>query len=274
LLHLAGDLGVTSDRELAELCDVSVDNIVLRHLRDATRARSMPFLTCTLVDVSIPLLLTGAMTCREQWKKLEHATVNPICGDFEEGQLSFVDRLHTTVKPDSGVRLIMMLGNVFGNVRDEEKLVQERLLPMMRPGDYLWLEVALRFDRIEDDPLFRMTQATDEELTAPEAARRMLLEGPFRRFEAAVGRNMGQIRTKIWVRSDDETSKIRGSFNFCHDLVIHEERRAFTMLYSRRYAVDGLRAFLERHGLAVDDAVHVADSTKRTRVVHLLARRT
>ena len=52
-----------------------------------------------------------------------------------------------------------------------------------------------------------------------------------------------------------------------------EERRAFTMLYSRRYALDGLKTFLERHGFSVEGVTPVEDSTKRTRVVHLLARR-
>ncbi|MDP2341113.1 MAG: L-histidine N(alpha)-methyltransferase [Deltaproteobacteria bacterium] len=226
--------------------------ILLKHL--VARGQSLPWLGCALVDVSIPLLLTAATTCRAVCKDFERASVLPFCADFEDGRLAFMQRLQSTHRPSMATRLVLMLGNVFGNVRDEQVLVEERLLRMLRPGDLLWLEVALRFDKIENDPLFRMTVGGDPEHqdSAPEAARRLLLEGPYRRCEAATGRKPSEIQTRVWVRTDDESCPVPGSFNFCHDLVIKDERRACTMLYSRRYDVDGLVSFLKRHGLDVE----------------------
>lgn len=229
-------------------------------------ALELPWLAIALVDVSIPLLVSGAKACRRKASQ-----VLPFCADFEEGRLSFLERLPTA--HHDGTRLVVMLGNVFGNVRDEEVLMSERLAKMLRPNDLLWLEVALRLERVEDDPLFRMTLPARGELTAPEANRRLLLEGPYRRWEAAHGRPPSAMHTRVWVREDDDTSRVPGSLNFCHDLVFEEQRRACTMLYSRRYHVAGLGKWLEGFGFDVEAVVPVEDSQKRTRVVHLVARK-
>lgn len=226
----------------------------------------LPWVAIALVDVSIPLLVSGAKACR---KKAEQ--VLPFCADFEEGKLTFLNRLPTATH--DGQRVVMMLGNVFGNVRDEEVLVRERLSKVLRPGDLLWLEVALRLERVEDDPLFRMTLPSKGELTAPEANRRLLLEGPYRRWEAAHGRRPSDVHTRVWVREDDDTSRVPGSLNFCHDLVFEEQRRACTMLYSRRYDIAKLGKWLEGFGFTVEATVPVDDSQKRTRVVHVVARK-
>jgi hypothetical protein len=53
--------------------------------------------------------------------------------------------------------------------------------------------------------------------------------------------------------------------------VIKNERRVCTMLYSRRYKVQGLRAWLEAEGFRVLAVKPVEDS--RQRIVHLLAQR-
>jgi hypothetical protein len=98
-----------------------------------------------------------------------------------------------------------------------------------------------------------------------------LLEGPFRRWEAAIGRPPTEIETRVWVREDDDTSRVPGSVNFCHDLIIKPERRVCTMLYSRRYDPGALSSWLEDHGFAVERVVQVDDS--RPRIVHLLLRR-
>jgi uncharacterized SAM-dependent methyltransferase len=226
----------------------------------------LPWLALALIDVSIPLLVSGAKACRGK-----ASSVLPFCADFEEGRLAFVGRL-PTAKAD-GVRLVTMLGNVFGNVRDEEVLVAERLARILRRGDLLWLEVALRLERVEDDPLFRMTLPSNGELTAPEANRRLLLEGPYRRWESALGRRPSDVHTRVWVREDDDTSSVPGSINFCHDLVFEEQRRACTMLYSRRYDVAALSKWLEGFGFSVEATLQVADSQKRNRVVHLVLRK-
>lgn len=231
-------------------------------------ALELPWLAVALVDVSIPLLVSGAKAFRA--KKLV-SSVLPFCADFEEGRLSFLSRLPSATH--DGARVVTMLGNVFGNVRDEEVLVHERLNKILRSGDLLWLEVALRLERVEDDPLFRMTLPSTGELTAPEANRRLLLEGPYRRWEAAHGRRPSDVHTRVWVREDDDTARVPGSINFCHDLVFEEQRRACTMLYSRRYDVTKLGKWLEGFGFTVETVVPVEDSQKRTRVVHLVARK-
>ena len=118
-----------------------------------------------------------------------------------------------------------------------------------------------------------MTLPAQGELTAPEANRRLLLEGPYRRWEAAQGRRPSAMHTRVWVRENDETCRVPGSLNFCHDLVFEEQRRACTMLSSRRYDVAALGRWLEGFGYVVEAVVPVPDSQKRTRVAHLVARK-
>ena len=57
------------------------------------------------------------------------------------------------------------------------------------------------------------------------------------------------------------------------DLVIADERRTVTMLYSRRYRLEGLTGWLEQRGFAVERTKEVASSAGRPRVAHVLARR-
>jgi hypothetical protein len=231
------------------------------------------------VDVSIPLLLSAATEARrllasgaKQGTRAIHQ-VKAFCADFEEGELRFLERLPTTVHPDQpSTRLVLMLGNVFGNLRDEETFVRQRLWRMARPGDLVWLEVGLRLDPLESDPLFRMTTPNRDE-TAAEANRRLLLEGPYRRWEAATGRSPAPLEMRVGIREDDETCRVPGSCNFCHDLVIKDERRVCTMLYSRRYKMDALSAWFERLDFEVLRVQRADDSRDRPRVGHLLLRR-
>ena len=237
-------------------------------------AQQLPWQSHALVDVSISLLLRAATSAYRavQQRELTHAHVFPFCSDFEEGRLGFLDRLPTASGAD-GVRLVLILGNVFGNVRDEETFVRQKLERIVRPGDLLWLEVGLRPDDLRDDPLHRLTESGREE-TAAEAHRRLLLEGPYRRWEAGLGRTPTSIEMRVWIREDDDSSRIPRSCNFCHDLILQNERRALTMLYSRRYDVEGLTGWLEGRGYEVLRLARIADSKKRPRVAHILARRT
>lgn len=256
--------------------EASKEALILAHVIDAEERvqQRLPWLAAALVDVSVPLLLRGAKDCRALLaQRSREGAVLPFCADFEEGELTFLRRLPTS-EAQGGVRLVTMLGNVFGNVRDEEALMRERIERVVRPGDFLWLEVAVRLERLQDDPLWRMTEAKDDgPLTAAEANRRLLLEGPFRRWEAALGRRPSELSTRVWVREDDDTCRVPGSANFCHDLVLREERRACTMLYSRRYDIGRLGAWLEQRGFTVEASVPVPDSAGRARVGHVLARR-
>jgi hypothetical protein len=151
--------------------------------------------------------------------------------------------------------------------------VRQKLSRIVRPGDMLWIEVGLRPDSIEADPLYGLTIKSDREETAAEASRRLLLEGPYRRWAAATGRGSPNLDSRVWVREDDDSARIPGSCNFCHDLIIKDERRVVTMLYSRRYKVDGLAAWWEGQGYAVEGIHRVKDSKGRVRVAHLLLRR-
>ena len=57
------------------------------------------------------------------------------------------------------------------------------------------------------------------------------------------------------------------------DLAIESERRMTTMLYSRRYQLEGLTAWLEQLEFSVERIVRIEDSKRRPRVAHVLARR-
>ena len=150
--------------------------------------------------------------------------------------------------------------------------MRQKLSRLVRPGDLLWLEVALRLDSIEADPLYAMTR-TDHEETAAEANRRLLVEGPYRRWAAATGRASPNLDSRVWVREDDDSARIPGSCNFCHDLVIKDERRVCTMLYSRRYNLELLSGWWEGQGYAVEGIQRVKDVKGRPLVAHLLLRR-
>jgi hypothetical protein len=226
------------------------------------------------VDVSIPLLLTATRTARRALGlgASPRLTISPCCADFEDGPLGFARRLRSAdAHGRGGVRLVTILGNVLGNVRDEESFARQKLAALARPGDLVWIEVGVRPDRLEDDPLFHMTRPDYRE-TPRETNRRLLLEGPYRRMAAALGR-LADIDLRVWLREGDETSRVPGSVNFTHDLVIKEERRSCTILYSRRYRTRELSAWFERLGYDTLSVAHVADSRGVARVANLLLRR-
>jgi uncharacterized SAM-dependent methyltransferase len=237
--------------------------------------QSLPWFSLCLADVSIALLTRAAHDARKTLSNrgASHGSVLAACADFEEGPLSFLGRMPTTRLPaEDGLRLVLILGNVFGNVRDEETFLREKVYQLVRPGDLLWIEVGLRPDRIEADPLFRLTD-TEREETAAEANRRLLLEGPYRRWEAARGRKPSDLEMRVIVREDDDSSRVPRSLNFCHDLLIKDEGRTVTMLYSRRYELEELSAWFERQGLAVERVSQVKDTKGRPGVAHLLLRK-
>ena len=236
------------------------------------------WITYAPVDVSIALLLAAGKSARrvllgEAVDDAVSRSVLPFCADFEEGPLAFARRLPTSLPGTTeGLRLVMILGNVLANLRDEEMFVRQKLSRIIRPGDLLWIEVGLRLDKMEEDPLYTLTRPEREE-TAAEANRRLLLEGPYRRWAAATGRASPNLDSRVWVREDDDSARIPGSCNFCHDLIIKDERRVCTMLYSRRYKLDLLSAWWEGQGYAVEGIHRVRDVKGRTRVGHLLLRR-
>jgi len=235
-----------------------------------------PWRSLTLVDVSIPLLIRAALATRRAVAELpfERSQVTAVCSDFEEGPLDFARHLPSERHDeDAGRRLVVVLGNVFGNVRHEDTFVRQKLSFLTRPGDFVWIEVAIRAERPELDPIYRLTQPLETE-TAAEANRRLLLEGPYRRYEAALGRQHEDLKLRVWVRQDDDSATVPGSYNFCHDLVLASERRAITMLYSRRYDLDELGRWFEQRGYAVERVRRVPDSRKVDRVAHILLRRT
>lgn len=238
-------------------------------------AAELPWLSLTEVDVSIPLLIRASNAANTALAGVDTKEVSftAICEDFEEGQLALLDRLPSSgMEPETRRRVVLILGNVFGNLRDEERFVRERLGRMMDTGDLLWIEVGVRPERIEEDPLFRLTQEGHEE-TASDANRRLLLEGPYRRWEAALGRPPTELALRIWLREDDDAARVRGSVNFCHDIVIPRERRSCTMLYSRRYKPDELAGWFRRLGFVVEAKQSVKDGRGRERVCHLLLRK-
>jgi Histidine-specific methyltransferase, SAM-dependent len=237
------------------------------------------WITYAPVDVSIALLMSAGKSARRALlgdltseEAVSHSVL-PFCADFEEGPLAFTRRLRTSLQgATDGLRLVVILGNVLGNLRDEELFVRQKLSRLVRPGDLLWIEVGLRPDNLENDPLYALTRPERAE-TAAEANRRLLLEGPYRRWAAATGRGSPSLDSRVWVREDDDSARIPGSCNFCHDLVIKDEGRVCTMLYSRRYRLELLSAWWEGQDYAVEGIHQVKDGKGRTRVGHLLLRR-
>ncbi|MFZ5472171.1 MAG: L-histidine N(alpha)-methyltransferase [Myxococcota bacterium] len=253
--------------------------LLLRALLEVEKSsgQRLSWLTFAPIDVSIPLLLTAARSARQLLAgargPLDAAkAVLPFCADFEEGRLSFLQRLPTTSRPpEQGIRLVVLLGNTFGNLRSEESFLRHKLVQLVRPGDFVWLEVGVRSSRVEDDPLYAMTKSDGGEETSAVANRRILLEGPYRRWESAMGRRPGALSLRVWVRQNDDSCHVPGSLNFCHDLVLREDRRVCTMLYSRRYDLDELSRWLERMQLSIERRYRIEDS--RQQVAHLLLRR-
>ncbi|HWM85263.1 MAG TPA: L-histidine N(alpha)-methyltransferase [Kofleriaceae bacterium] len=254
---------------------------ILRRLLAAEKEahQRTSWITYAPVDVSIALLIAAGKSARRAvladvaGEDAVSHSVLPFCADFEEGPLSFTRRLRTSLAgATDGLRLVVILGNVFGNLRDEELFVRQKLSRLVRPGDLLWIEVGLRMENIENDPLYTLTRP-DREETAAEANRRLLLEGPYRRWAAATGRGSPNLDSRVWVREDDDSARIPGSCNFCHDLLIKDERRVCTMLYSRRYNLELLTAWWEGQGYAIEGIQRVKDAKGRTRVAHLLLRR-
>ncbi len=255
--------------------------LILRSLLAAERrsGRSLAWVAYAPVDVSIPLLVAAARAARrllaeEKIDRVRHWSVLPFCADFEEGSLAFQRRLRTASPAfaEEGVRLCAVLGNVFGNVRDEEAFVRRRLSALIRPGDLGWIEVGVRPEDIADDPLFHMTRPGHQD-SAGEANRRLLLEGPYRRWASATGRPAPKIELRVSLREGDDACRVPGSVNFVHDLVIKDERRSCTMLYSRRYRVADLSRWFERLGWVAEGTRLVTDSRGVPRVAHLLLRR-
>lgn len=262
------------------------EEIVGARILDAQRiSGAVVRTTLALVDVSIPLLMRATQRClRLLYAHADEAaartwSVLAMCADFEEGELGFTHRLPSGHDVDrggpggvDGGRLVLLLGNTFGNLRDESNFVDTKLAQLVRPGDLVWMEVGLRLENDEDDPLHSMTQETPTQ-TAAGSHRRLLLEGPYRRWLAASGRQPQTLDTRIWMRERDDSSRVPGSINYCHDLVIADERRVCTMLYSRRYELESLKKWLEPRGYEVVGCHRVADSESRQRVAHLLLRR-
>lgn len=227
-----------------------------------------------LVDVSIPLLMRAARTCRSLVFDVfgeEGVAVLPCCADFEEGELNFLQRLPRARSQAEAKRVVLLFGNVLGSVRDEERFVTQKLERMLKPGDYVWVEVNQRLENPADDPMHALV--SDAEPTAASAHRRLVLEGPYRRFEAAGRRRPSNIRTRISLREGDGSCAVPDSVNYCQDLVIEDEGRVVTMLYSRRYRSAGLANWFQERGFDVEDSVVVESGSSPESMLHLLARK-
>jgi hypothetical protein len=251
-------------------------------LREQQMHRPLGWLTYMPVDLSMPLLLRAARRALSEpnlWRSRVSGmrTVVPICADFEYGRLDFVSRLPSEQRTD-GHRLVLVLGNILGNVQSEDTFIRRTIHKLTRPGDLVWIEVARRLDPIESDPVFPMTVQKNER-TAEQSTRTALLEMPYRVWEVSQGRLPREVTLRVTLQSyegGDDSCKVPGSVNFCHDLVIEEEKmqqRIRTMLFTRRYRDEQLNAIFTQLGLEPEDVVHVKDSKSRPLIAHYLLRR-
>jgi len=97
-------------------------------------------------------------------------------------------------------------------------------------------------------------------------------------FTARTPAAAGKLLVKAYqsYEGGDDSCKIPGSVNFCHDLIIPEDKgqqRIRTMLFTRRYGDDQLSATFEKLGFEPEDIQHVKDSKGRPLVAHYLFRR-
>jgi uncharacterized SAM-dependent methyltransferase len=120
----------------------------------ATAGLLLPWLVYAPVDVSLPLLVEAHRAAAPITTRRPHWAVAPMCDDFESGPLSFLTGLPTG-RPDGprGRRLVLLLGNVFGNLCDEDEFVSRQLGRVARPGDWVWLELGVRHGSAAEDPL-------------------------------------------------------------------------------------------------------------------------
>ena len=250
--------------------------------REQQLHRPFAWLTYMPVDLSMPLLLKAAKRALSEpnlWvaRGAGLRQMIPVCADFEYGRLDFVSRLAGDQRAD-GRRIVLVLGNILGNVRDEESFIRRTLHRLTRPGDLIWIEVARKLDPIEADPVYPMTVSKSER-TAEESTRATLLEMPYRVWEVSQGRLPRDVTLRVTLQryeGGDDSCKVPGSVNFCHDLVIQEEKmqqRIRTMLFTRRYSDDALTALFEKLDLVPEDIVHVKDSKGRPLIAHHLLRR-
>jgi hypothetical protein len=235
--------------------------------------RLIDWLTYTPVDVSIPLLRMASEKARnhirdrvspERWS---HFLVRPSCSDFEDGKLGFAHHLSSH---DEDRRIALFLGNTFGNLKSEIGFIERTLNRLLRPGDLLWLEIGVRQAKIEDDALFPLTRGGAGD--AQETVRRALVEGPHRRFRAAVGSPFDG-KMQIIAVDGGATCEVPRSYNFVHDVDINASGQRCSVLYSRRYELAALHQWLAGFGYELMFERVVKDHLDRDRTAHLLLRR-
>jgi len=241
-------------------------------------AAKPPWIAYVPVDVSVPLLVAAARDAAQTVARASAArevggAVMPFCADFEEGALEFLGHLPTGSR--AGVRLILVLGNVFGNVRDEERFVDRVLTKIARPKDLVWIEVALRPDDLAKDPVHSMTLQTRRPESATALNRWKFIVGPYVRCMATMGAPLRDVKLRIKVHVEDDVARIPESCNFVHDLLIGNanEEDVCTMLYSRRYREEPLKAWFRGHGFQVDATSIVDRSNGVPGVMNLLLRK-
>lgn len=230
--------------------------------------RLIDWLTYTPVDVSIPLLRLASDKARnlirdrvppERWP---HFLVRPTCSDFEDGKINFA---HNLSDGEDDRRLVLFLGNTFGNLKSETAFVENSLSRLMRPSDLLWLEVGVRKPNIEDDGLHALTKGGFGD--TQETVRRSLVEGPHRRFRASVGSPFDSTM-RIIPRDGGATCEVPRCYNFVHDVDINPSGQRCSVLYSRRYDIPSLRQWLAGFGYET-----LYEHAVEGRTAHLLLRR-
>lgn len=236
--------------------------------------RLIDWLTYTPVDVSIPLLrlasekvrnLIRDQVARERWP---HFLVRPSCSDFEDGNMAFS---HSLSDDGDDRRLVLFLGNTFGNLKSETAFVERTLNRLVRVGDLLWIEVGVRQSNIEDDSLHALAREGIGD--TQETVRRALVEGPHRRFRASVGSPF-DTKMQIIPRDGGVTCEVPRSYNFVHDVEINPSGQRCSVLYSRRYDIAALRQWLAQFGYEPLYEQTIKDHHDRARTAHLLLRRT
>lgn len=225
-----------------------------------------------LVDSSAALLAESA---REVTKALQGVATTALCADFESGHLQFA-RNHWLRQPEgapAAVRLVMMLGNVFGNLIDEQTFVSRLITKLLRPGDLLWIEVGTAAADPKEDPAeARLRDYPVKALDATRGLNRLMLLPFLRSRRLDPAGDTAEVELQLHA---DGPSSIPGSYTFRYSLQVERKTKyCVDVLYARRYAEAGLERWFEdlgftklaSHSVAFPGAKMVAG------VTHLLLR--
>jgi len=241
-------------------------------LRSIDRIQTADGQRLILVDSSLPLLTDAAQAIREEFPRTD---LTALCTDFEHGRVQLTRTpVHGAGDAPRRTRLVMMFGNIFGNLADEGSFLQHQLPDLLQKGDLLWIEVATATDSVEADPSKTRADRYPVDIGSTSEGRDRLLVLPYLRQ-----RRLEPLRDETGVGLHLDASgpaSIPDSYNWRYRLRLSRgsKERFVDVLYSRRYREESLTEWLAERGLirVASQYVPISRSDVLTGITHLLLR--